>query len=406
MRIAYLFHDLGKSGGFVVLYHFMDQLVARGHDVFAVTPSGSFSWKPRMSKEVLSLPDDRFKKSLRSNVKAFVQSQFGTSAKERLRIMYEMKKIMLDLVKHWVPTDITIATYCLTAYAGYVLADRTVPFYHMQHFEEVFFPERMGRLLARNSYNLPLVGIANSTWLRNIVHRFFDKESYLLNPGIATEVFKPHKDPSTKYRAKDEWIIASYLDETREWKGFRDAVEVIKKVRGHFDKQGIKIHWRLFGLNAPTGAYDTEFEYRGRIFGEDLARYYSEADIVLVPSWYESFPLPPLEAMACGSLVVTTQYGTEDYAFDGDNAYVCRPRKIDDLAHKIIAGIEDPERSAGMVWNALKTVPDYTWERRTDILLEIFSQVVQGYDHGDQRFFNDLNAGRFEEYMYNLFNTH
>ncbi len=372
--------------------------------MFAITPRRAIRWKPGMAKSMLSPKGNKEVEILRRYFKKSAQSLFGRRVVEKAKAIYELRKMTHDLVRHWVPSDITVSTYCMTAYAGYILAERSVPLYHMQHFEEVFFSDMTARLLARNTYNLPLFSIANSSWLQNIIQGFFNKQAYVLNPGIDTDVFKVYADPGSKYIDKKEWTIASYVDETREWKGFGDAAATIKQVRQCLQTKGISVRWKLFGLNPPGDTYGTDFEYCGKIFGADLARFYSKADIVFLPSWYESFPLPPIEAMASGTLVVTTRYGTEDYAFDGINSLVCIPRDIDQMAQKIIYAINNPDISLRMVKKALDTVLMYTWDKRTDALEDIMNEASKEYNIDRYRFFNDLASGRFSEYMHDIFN--
>jgi glycosyltransferase involved in cell wall biosynthesis len=104
-----------------------------------------------------------------------------------------------------------------------------------------------------------------------------------------------------------------------KWKGFQDAVpamgELMKLHPG-------KIEWHVYGFAHAIGPDNplAPYKFHGALGHDELSRLYAESDIVLCPSWYESFPLPPIEAMACGTAVVTTPYGTEDYAIDGHTA--------------------------------------------------------------------------------------
>ncbi|MHC1760372.1 MAG: glycosyltransferase [Negativicutes bacterium] len=65
----------------------------------------------------------------------------------------------------------------------------------------------------------------------------------------------------------------------------------------------------------------------------ELANYYRNADIFLFTSWYEGFGMPPLEAMASGTPVVTTDCGgNNEYIQPGNNALVADPGDIKSLA--------------------------------------------------------------------------
>lgn len=394
MKISYLLLGVGNKGGSLVLYNFMDNLVKRGHEVHAVFPDRNIKWEVGIWKEWLKQENSPLKKVLKflkSKVVVFIPKRFLKYQKNRID-----ERSLRGLIENWENSDITVATFYLTAYVAYYFSDRTVPLYHMQHFEELFVQDKKERLIARNTYYLPLIKIANSTWLKNIMREHFNGKTYLVNPGINNVIFKPYKNPYDKYKNKNEWSILSYLDEEREWKGFDDAVSAVKIARAHFHKKGITLNWKVFGINPPSKKYETEFDYIGAIFNDDLAKLYSSSDLVLLTSWYESFPLPPIEAMACGSLIITTKYGTEDYVIDQENGLVAWPRKIDNIAEKIIYAIENPNECFKMVNNGLKTVEDYNWDKRTDILENVFFNSVKDYSFDQYKLFDALIKGNFD----------
>ena len=75
---------------------------------------------------------------------------------------------------------------------------------------------------------------------------------------------------------------------------------------------------------------DIKFNYTfyERPSDDELAELYSSADIFAFPSHIEGFGLPPLEAMACNTPVVTTDcLGVRDYVDNGKNAIMVPPEK-------------------------------------------------------------------------------
>lgn len=402
MKISYLFGELGSTGGSIVLYNFMDNLVERGYEIYAILPDKRIKWEVGIWKEIIENNESKHTSKAVNNIINFFTK--NNTKLENLNYYYALKKFTDGLIHNWVESDITISTYSLTTYAGYYLSKKTVPLYHMQHFEELFFTDINQRLIARNTYYLPLIKISNSKWLQNILKTQLNINSYLLNPGIDLNLFKPYKEFTTKYYDKKEWLIVSYFSE-EPLKGFNDAAKGVKLARDYLNKKGINLKWKVFGLNPPSRKYETEFEYVGKIFGKDLAKLYSKADIVLMASWYESFPLPPIEAMACGTLIIATRYGTEDYVFDKENGLVCLPRQPEEITNKIIYAIENPEKCLEMVKNGQKTVKNYSWEKRTDILEEILLKSAQNYSFDKFKLFDDLVNANFKKYMYNEFKT-
>ncbi len=388
----------------MVLYSFMDELVKRGHEVYAVLPDQRLRWEPGIWKDRVKITTKP--SILRRVVKPIVRVSPVYSLFKKYQPYLYLYRLTRGLIRNWADSDVTIATYCLTAYAAYYLSDKTVPIYHMQHFEEISFPDKLQRLIVRNTYKLPLIKVANSIWLKNLIRKHFHDEPYLLNPGIDLNVFRSYKEPKEKYYDKKDWLVVSYFDETREWKGFGDAVKAVSIAREKLIRKNVNIKWKVYGLRPPTNRYDVEFEYVGKIFGEELAALYSGADIVLLTSWYESFPLPPIEAMACGSLVITTRYGTEDYVANGVNGLVSPPREVETMANKIAYAIENPGECTRMVQNALDTCKNFTWPKRTDVLEEILHEVINEYTFNKVNFFDDLVGGKFKDYMHEEFELH
>ena len=133
MKISYLLPDLGKTGGYIVLYNFMDNLVRRGYKVFAITPEHSLEWKPSIWQSFLS----KRKKTIVGRIIKEIKRPFKKFANRNDPIIFNaIKRFTKGLMSNWVKSDITISTYCLTSYANFYLSERTLAYYHMQHFEE------------------------------------------------------------------------------------------------------------------------------------------------------------------------------------------------------------------------------------------------------------------------------
>ena len=133
------------------------------------------------------------------------------------------------------------------------------------------------------------------------------------------------------------------------------------------------------------------YQFHGTLGHDELSRLYAESDIALCPSWYESFPRPPIEAMACGTAVVTTRYGTEDYAIDGHTAIVVRPRVLVDFVAALDALVRRPEIRQRLARNGRAMAESLTWDgsvaARESLLLRIHNNqmpinALKGFDTG------------------------
>lgn len=406
-RITFLMNGRwGRTGGPLSIYRFMDELSFRGHEVYVSSFVHGAKWIPGEWKRIVESDVSVGSSPIRNVVKNIVRKKLeGTPEGQGLRGIVNLTRFTRSLVKNWVESDVTIATEHRTAMAAYWLSSRTVSIYHLLHFEEIMYPpfDTFGRLYARMTYALPLYIVPNSTWLQTLLSRLYGRETPLLNHAIDGEIFRPAISPLEKYVAKKNWTVVSYFDERREWKGFAEAAEAIKRARARLASQGITISWKVYGAHAQTKSYPTEFEHLGRISTAKLAELNATADFSLMASWYESFPLPPLESMACGTVPVTSRYGTEDYAVDGKNALVFLPRKIDEIAEKLVFAIENPDRCRQMAEAGLEVVKEFTWAKATDRLEQIIADARNWYSDKPHKFLDDLNGGRFEGYMHALF---
>lgn len=413
MKISVILNSrIARTGGSLSLYNFMDKLTERGHEVYAVSPVHRERWEIGNWRKLVE-DNAYFQRhfSVEKFIRNLIPSRIRRKYKSKtipyitMRYIYDMTQRTRNIIKNWVESEVTIATKNTTALAGYWLSDRTVPLYHIMHFEEVMYPNThlVGRIYVRTTYLLPIIIVPNSIWLQNIMDKIFNRRTPILNPGIDLDVFQPLKSPKEKYSEKKRWLIVSYFDEKRKWKGFDDAVQGVKRAREALAKKGYTIDWKVYGANPPSKPYDTDFEYVGRISLEELVGLYAEADILLMASWYESFPLPPLEAMACGTVPITSRFGTEDYAIDGETALVFLPRKIKDIADRLIYAIENPSECLRLAEAGLEMVKNFTWDKATDQLESIMCKAREEYSYKPYKFFEDLNRGQFEEYMYDVF---
>lgn len=97
--------------------------------------------------------------------------------------------------------------------------------------------------------------------------------------------------------------------------------------------------------------------------GEDLLRqYFAHADALVLPSLYEGFGLPPLEAMACSTPVIVSNAASLPEVC-GDAALYCDPHSPSDIADKIRWLVNDAGLRETLRQRGLKHARRFTWDR-------------------------------------------
>jgi D-inositol-3-phosphate glycosyltransferase len=112
--------------------------------------------------------------------------------------------------------------------------------------------------------------------------------------------------------------------------------------------------------------------------GQDtLPYYYSAAEVVVVPSHYESFGMVALEAMACGAPVVASQVGGLAYLVkDGETGFTV---PVDDpiaLAERLALVIKDQALRERLGRQAAQAALAYAWENIADRIIAVYQDLL------------------------------
>ena len=114
-------------------------------------------------------------------------------------------------------------------------------------------------------------------------------------------------------------------------------------------------------------------KYVGYVPDEDLAALYSAAECLALPSWYEGFGIPIVEAMSCGTPVVTSSGRHAAPEVAGGAAVLVDPADPGAIATGLSRVLDDPKLRAELVAKGLVRGPQFDWDvtgRRTAEVIE------------------------------------
>ncbi len=104
--------------------------------------------------------------------------------------------------------------------------------------------------------------------------------------------------------------------------------------------------------------------------------FYETAAAFVFPSLYEGFGLPPLEAMASGTPVITSTASSLPEVV-GDAAMLVNPENVFDIARGIKEVLLDPTLRAGLVEAGRTHAAKYSWKHTAQQVLEIYREIAQ-----------------------------
>jgi glycosyltransferase involved in cell wall biosynthesis len=109
---------------------------------------------------------------------------------------------------------------------------------------------------------------------------------------------------------------------------------------------------------------------------ETLAAFYRQARAFVFPSLYEGFGLPPLEAMACGTPVVTSNISSLPEVAGGA-ALLVDPYDADAIADGIVQAVTNETRRADLIRRGHERARSFSWAQSVKKIHEIYMQVAQ-----------------------------
>ncbi len=120
-------------------------------------------------------------------------------------------------------------------------------------------------------------------------------------------------------------------------------------------------------------------EFTGWIDDDELVECYRRASALLLPSLYEGFGLPPLEAMTQGCPCLVSRAGSLP-EICGDAALYCDPYDISDIADKMHRILVDNELRNSLIELGYRRAEMFDWHRTADAVLGIMEEILADAD--------------------------
>lgn len=231
--------------------------------------------------------------------------------------------------------------------------------------------------------------ITDSHSSKNDIHKFTgintDKIQvvYLSAAQHFKKIKSPNKKILKKYNLPEEFIL--YVGDVTWNKNLPNLIKAINKTdfslviagsafaNKDYDKSN---PWNKDLYEAQTLASSNKNIYPlGFVPDNDLVDLYNLATIFIMPSFYEGFGLPVLEAMQSGCPVITTKEGSISEVADSA-AYFVDPYDADSIVKGINEVISDQNLRAALSKKGLEHAKKFTWKKTAEETNKVYERVI------------------------------
>jgi len=254
---------------------------------------------------------------------------------------------------------------------SFILHSDFHPKERIDYFEKNFF---------QNIYKSDIIITGSEYSKKEILERlnFSEEKVRVVYHGIRHDIFKEYQDIKLDFKIPRKFILSvGSIEPRKNLLGLLKAYNLLKE-KLTIEYKLVLVGFKGWENSELMGLIDKNKEsihYLGYITDEELAKVYNLASCFVFPSFYEGFGLPPLEAMACGTPVVTSNL-TSMPEVCGDAVVYCNPYEVNDIKEKIELVLEDADLQEQMIKKGLKRSKEFSWEKSSNQHVKIFKDIL------------------------------
>ena len=328
MKIVFPVISLEMGGGARFMYHLANALADKGHDVEIVIPEKGLQVWPLRTK---------------------------------IRRVKELNPSSIP------PADFILPNFYTTVWPAWESKKGRVVRLSLG-YEPLWVQDS---LIAKQTYLIGAPIMTISQWHRQLLLQETGLESTVISGGVDKTIFHPYPKQSEQTGRKSIFYIMRDPASGYTWKGGPDFLKTITRLKGRIDFELIVSVPEKAPFTSPVPCRTIS-----AATDQELAELYAKADLFVYTSYFEAFGLPPLEAMACGTAVITTDCGgNRDYVRSGENCLLVPPSDIDQLSAAIYNLLTSDSERQRIAASGHLFAQTWSWQRTAD-QVEAFLQSL------------------------------
>lgn len=292
--------------------------------------------------------------------------------------------VLVDLMKNkpdvfWAPTSYIIPALAPRSLKTVITVHDIVAFLFPEgHNKKAVWAERLTlKRAVKKSRHIFTVSRNTKLDLMKVFH--VGEEKILIAPCAASKIFKPIDDPEIlkkvelKYDLPKKFILAVGTLSPR--KNFHRLIRAYARVVPKHDDT----HLVIVGPKGWNFDDILEFEASDKVHmigyadGADIAAIYTLAKLFVFPSLYEGFGMPPLEAMACGCPVITSNVSSLPEVA-GNAAMLVDPYSVDEIAKAMDVILSNHYIALDLQEKGFERVKKFNWKDSAKAILEVLKE--------------------------------
>lgn len=255
------------------------------------------------------------------------------------------------------------------------------------HFPHLFKKTDLYKLKRWTKYSViqaeKVLTISNAS-KNDIIHQYHIKPEKIIvtYPGLPMQIAnKKDELVIEKYKIKKPYIL--FVGTLQPRKNIVRLIEAFSEIMKKNDKKDLglvvvgKKGWMYEEILQAPKKYSVEehVQFLEFVGDNDLPALYSNASCFVLPSLYEGFGLPVLEAMSYECPVITSNISSLPEA-GGDAALYVDPTNVHDIADKIVQVLADDKLRKKMIEKGKKQIAKFSWERTAKETLKVLEEVA------------------------------
>ena len=326
-------------GGYKIVYEYANRLVKDNYQVY-----------------ILYLNDTALnKKIMPQSLKNKVIEYFSTYGPNWFDLDKRFKQLSLtriDVKSLLLKMDIAIATAATTVKRTCRLFPNSNIFYLIQDFEDWDITKSE----LYDTYRIPgVTNIVISKWLQNVLEEHTSKKVFYIQNPIDTKKYKV----VNPIESRDPYTVG-FLYHEAPFKGTKYTINAINDLRNKYPNLKIK----AFGSYKKPKLWPNDFSYIRNASQKETIEFYNSISIFLNSSIKEGFGLTGLEAMACGAVLISTNYsGVQDYAQNGVNSLLSPVKDTELMIQNVEKILNNDVLRHTLALKGVESAQKYSWEK-------------------------------------------